>query len=256
MNALWAVYKRELNLLFRSTIAYAITFGLMLFLGVIFSASLTQFVTDNQSGFFQPVPADPVVIGMLGTFVFLLFVVAPLLTMRLLSEEAREGTLEVLMTLPMSDWAFVIGKFLAVWTFYTFMLLLTLIHFFMIQQVGVPDVGRAFAAYIGAWLYGGAALAIAMIWSALSEDQIVAAFLGAASILVFFLADGLSLLAGQSLAAGAGDFLRELGLQTHYQQTMLQGIIRAEDIAYFIFLIAAALFLTTLFIGTRRWRAR
>lgn len=257
MRALIAVYKREVALFFRSTIAYAITFGLLLFMGVLFAASVSQYVQINQSGFSpQLIPADDVVIGNLGTLTFLLFVIAPLLTMRLLAEETREGTLEVLMTLPMADWSFVVGKFLAAWTFYTFILLLTLVYYGLLMSIGVPDAGLAFSAYLGAWLYGGAVLAVTMIWSAVSEDQIVAAFLGAASVLVLFLADGVAVLvANQGIAAGASDFIRELSLQSHYQQTMLAGIIRGEDIAYFILLMIAALFLTTLIVGTRRWRS-
>lgn len=256
MRTLWAVYKREVGALFRSTIAYAIAFGLLLFLGVIYSASVQQFVASNQTGYYAPLTATDIIIGMLGTFVFLTFITAPLLAMRLISEETREGTLEVLMTLPMHDYAFVVGKFLAVWTFYTTILLLTLIHVVLLNGPGVVDTGATFAAYFGAWLYGGAALAVALIFSAISEDQIVAAFLGAASILVLFLADGVAVLvSNQPLIAPFANFVRELSLQAHYQQTMLQGIIRAEDVVYFVALMIIALFITTLIVGTRRWRA-
>jgi len=255
MSALIAVYKREVSLFFRSTIAYAIAFGLLLFLGLIFSATVVSVVQDNQSGFFQPVPATPVITSQLGTLVFLMFIIGPLLTMRLLSEEAREGTLEVLMTLPMGDWAFVLAKFLAAWTFYSAVLLLTLVYVVLLNGMGVIDSGATFTAYLGAWLYGGAVIAVALIWSAVTEDQIVAAFLGAASVLVLFLADGLAVLAGERAGGALGDFVRELSLQAHYQQTMLQGILRAQDVLYFVSVIVTALFITTLIISTRRWRA-
>jgi ABC-2 type transport system permease protein len=257
MRALWAVYKREVALFFRSGVAYAIAFGLLFFMGVLFSASLWQFVVNNTSGFSQQlITANVAVVNTLGTLTFLLFIIAPLLTMRLISEETREGTLEVLMTLPMGDWAFVVGKFLAVWTFYTVLLLITLVYVFILAQIGVPDTGIVFSAYLGAWLYGGLTLAVSLIWSAVSEDQIVAAFLGAASILVLYLADGVAILANaQSLTANAADFIRELSLNAHYQDTMLQGIVRAEDVLYFLLMMAFALFLTTLMVGTRRWRA-
>jgi ABC-2 type transport system permease protein len=124
-----------------------------------------------------------------GILTFLTFLVAPLLTMRLLAEETREGTLEVLMTLPMNEGQFIIGKFLAVWTYYTVVLLLTLIYHLILLSIGTPDLGTAFGSYFGAWLYGGAVLAVTMIWSAITEDQIVAAFLGAATVLMLYLAD-------------------------------------------------------------------
>ncbi len=257
MSALWAVYKREVALFFRSTIAYAIAFGVLLFMGVLFSATVTQFVANNTSGFAQQLAtADMAIVGMLGTLAFLMFIIAPLLTMRLLAEETREGTLEVLMTLPMHDWAFVLGKFFAVWTFYTFILACTLAYVVMLAGMGVPDAGILFAGYLGAWLYGGVTLALSMVWSALTEDQIVAAFLGAATILVFYLSDALALIAnGRGFTAGATDFLRELSLVAHYQETMMQGILRGEDVAYFVLLTVAALFVTSVLVGTRRWRA-
>ena len=118
MRQIIAVYKRELGLYFRSPVAYAIAFALMLFFGLLFSNSLNS--ANGQA------PADGVNF-VPNLLTFLLFLVGPLLTMRLLAEETREGTLEVLMTLPMSESQFIIGKFLAVWTYYTVVLLLTVI---------------------------------------------------------------------------------------------------------------------------------
>jgi ABC-2 type transport system permease protein len=177
--------------------------------------------------------------------------------MRLLAEEAREGTLEVLMTLPMGDFAFVTGKFLAAWTYYTFILALTLVYALVLVAFGSTlDAGLMLSVYAGAWLYGGAVMALSMIWSAVTEDQIVAAFLGAATVLVFYLAAILSqLLAGQPALAGLSGFVRELSLPAHYNDTLLNGIVRAHDVAYFILLMVAALFITTIIVGTRRWRA-
>lgn len=251
MSALIAVYKREVSQFFRSSVAYAIAFGLLLFLGFLFSGNVATIVQINQSGQ-QFIPADFMVVQVLDLLTFLLFIIGPLLTMRLLSEEAREGTLEVLMTLPMGDWVFVVGKWLAAWTFYTAVLLLTLVYMSLLATIGAPDGGAMAAAYLGAWLYGGAVLAISMIWSAITEDQIVAAFLSAASILVLYLVGGASVLTENETVAS---FFRELSLQTHFGDTMLQGIIRGEDVAYFVLVIIAALFITTTIVGTRRWRS-
>ncbi len=245
-----AVFKREVGSYFRSPVAYAIAFALTLFFGLLFSNALSQ---ANQQA-----PADSVNF-IPNLLTFLLFLVAPLLTMRLLAEEAREGTLETLMTLPMSESQFIIGKFLAVWFYYTIILLLTAVYHVILTQVGVPDAGRAFGMYLGAWLYGGAALAVSMIWSAVTEDQIVAAFLGAATVLVLYLAEvAASWVAGlpnQSDVSGLTNFVRELGLQAHYTATMLNGVIRAEDVLYFVFMIIAALFITTRIVEVRRWRS-
>ena len=246
MSKVFAVFKREVALYFRSPIAYAISFALLLFLGVLFNAFITQ-----ANGQF---PADASFAPNLLTF--LMFLIAPLLTMRLIAEESREGTLEVLMTLPMNESQFILGKFLAAWAYYTVLLLISIIYYVLMTRIGVPDQGVAFGAYFGAWLYGGAVLAIAMIWSAVTEDQIVAAFLGAATILVLYLAEFAAVwIAGQPTMASAADFVRELGLQAHYGATLSQGIIRAEDLLYFVFIIIGALFITTRLVETRRWRA-
>lgn len=259
MGGIFAVYKRELTLYFRSPIAYAIAFALLLFFGLLFSSNISQAVEYNLTSaqqFGNPVTADQLMDFVPNTLTFLLFLIAPLLTMRLLAEERREGTLEVLMTLPMHESQFIIGKFLAAWTYYTIVLALTLVYYIVLTTLGVPDAGRAFTTYLGAWLYGGAVLAVTMIWSAVTEDQVVAAFLGAATILVLYLAEIAAVwVAEQPITAGAESFVRELGLSAHFQSTLVQGIIRAEDIAYFIFIMVGALFITTRLIETRRWRA-
>jgi len=246
MRSILAVFKRELALFFRSPVAYAVAFALFLFMSVLFSAYVYQ-----ANGQF------PAQAGFAPNFLtFLMFLIAPLLTMRLLAEENREGTLEVLMTLPMHERNFIIGKFLAAWAYYTVLVLLSAIYYILFVIIGVPDQGVALGAYFGAWLYGGAVLAVSMIWSAVTEDQIVAAFLGSATILVLYLADQAALIfSSQQGSSAAANFVRELGLQAHYNSTMLRGVVRAEDIVYFVFVIIGALFITTRIVETRRWRA-
>ncbi len=249
MRALWAVYKRELALYFRSPIAYGVAFALIFFLSLLFSANLDFALTNGNT------PADAIN-NIPSLLAFLTFLVAPLLTMRLLSEEQREGTMEVLLTLPMGEGSFVIGKFLAVWTYYTFIVLVCLMYPFLLSLVGAPDPGRVLGGYVGAWLYGGATLAVCMIWSALFEDQVVAAFLGAASVLVLYLADvAAGWVANQGVLRVLEQGVRELSLSAHYNSTMLQGIFRGEDVLYFVLLMGGSLFVTVLIVSMRRWRA-
>ncbi len=247
MSLPWlAVYKRELNVYFRSPIAYGVAFAILFFLGLLINGYIAQ-----ANGTY---PADSTYAP--GLLTFLSFLIAPLLTMRLLAEESREGTLEVLMTMPMNESQFIIGKFLAAWTYFTILLLLTLVYHLIMVVVGTPDLGAAFGAYLGAWLYGGAVLAVTMIWSAVTEEQILSALLGAATVLVLYLTDIAAIwIGGQNSTNGLADFVRELGLQAHYNATMAVGIIRAEDILYFLFMIIGALFITTRIVETRRWRS-
>jgi ABC-2 type transport system permease protein len=242
----WAVFKRELGVYFRSPIAYAIAFGVLLFLGVLFTSYIIA--ANGQA------PASTQ--QMPGLLTFLMFLIAPLLTMRLIAEESREGTIETLMTLPMNEGQFILGKFLAAWAYYTILLALTFVHVAIMASIGVPDWGTTIGAYLGAWLYGGTCIAVCMIWSAITEDQIVAAFLGAATILVLYLAEQFSTsLREQPNLAAVGDFMRELGLRAHFEATLIQGIVRPEDILYFVFMIVGALFITTRIVETRRWRS-
>ncbi len=109
--------------------------------------------------------------------------------------------------------------------------------------------------YLGTWLYGGAALAVSLIWSAMTEDQLVAAFLGAAAVLGLSLSDALAfVIGGQENTSSIAEFVRLLGFNAHYN-TILDGIVRAQDVLYFVLLIVIALFITTLIISTKRWRA-
>jgi ABC-2 type transport system permease protein len=242
----WAVFKRELMVYFRSPVAYAIAFAVLFFLALIFNSYI---VSANQQA-----PANSTYMPNLLTF--LMFLIGPLLTMRLLAEESREGTLEVLMTLPMGDWQYVLGKFLAAWAYFTVLLLITLVFHVINMQIGVPDMGATLGSYVGAWLYGGAVIAVCMIWTALTEDQIVAAFLSAATVLILYLADqGAAALSPNANLSVLANILRELSLTSHYNATMAQGIFRLHDVLYFVFLIIGALFITTRIVETRRWRA-
>ncbi len=242
----WAVFKRELALYFRSPIAYAIAFAVIFFLSILFNGYISQ--AAGQA----PAPSGYIP----SILTFLTFLIAPLLTMRLLAEEQREGTLEVLMTLPMNEAHFIVGKFLAAWAYWTVLILLTVVYHIVLTQIGVPDLGEAFGAYFGAWLYGGTVIAVSMIWSAVTEDQIVAAFLGAATILVLYLAEIAAVaLAGNGDLSWLSGFVRELGFQAHYDATLSRGILRAEDILYFILMIVVALFITTRIVEIRRWRS-
>lgn len=267
MRAIWAVYKRELALYFRSPIAYAIAFAMYGLIGLLFVANVTQAISLNAGagGQFQQQPQQipaSVLFNATDLLTFLMFLVGPLLTMRLIAEENREGTLEVLMTLPMSESAFIIGKFLAAWTYFTALLLvLGGVQMALLEWIGNLDYGVILSSVLGAWLYGGAALAICMIWSAITEDQIVAAFLGAATILVLYLSNAISIYIDNLNTTGnnevlntLGTFFRQVGLNVHYQTAMRDGLIRAHDIVYYVLMVAGALFITTRIVETRRWR--
>ena len=242
LGNIWAVFKRELAQYFVSPIAYFVAFVILLILGLIFSSDL-RYAVNNQ------LPAQSAAVP--GVLAFLLLLMAPLLTMRLLAEENREGTIELLLTMPIRDADIVLGKFLGAWVYYPLVLAATLVYQFILAPLGAPDQGAAIAAYLGIWLYGGAALAIGLMFSAVTENQIVAGFLSLATLAVLFWTDFFAQ-SIQNIDLQSG--IREISLSAHYYRSFSQGIVRLEDMLFYVFVIAGALFVTTQLVESRRWR--
>lgn len=243
MRGTWIVFSREVAQYFASPVAYLIAFAFLLLTGLIFNNDLAVSVTVK--------PAEPALIPIFLSFAMVLF--APLLTMRLLAEERREGTLELLLTAPVKESDIVFGKFLSAWFYYSMLLAITLAYQFILflTTQNRPDLGHAMSAYIGIWLYGGAALAVGLMFSSLTENQIVAAFLGWATLMFLWLGD----LAGQVVSnLDLAQLLRTLTLQGHFSTSFAVGVVRAEDVAYFGAIIVVMLFVAIRVIESHRWR--
>lgn len=241
MRGLTVIFQREIAAYFTSPVAYLIAAAFLLFTGVAFNQDLAFAITVR--------PVDPALIPIILTQ--LLIFIAPLLTMRLLAEENREGTLELLLTSPVGDAAIVLGKYLAAWAFYTFLLALTLIYQVILVNIAFPDMSHTLGAYVGIWLYGGATLAVGLVFSALTESQVLAAFLGMVTLLILYFADRI----GQIVAnIDLGLIIFQLTLQGHFIPTFAQGVIRAEDIVYYAGLIVVMLYISIRLVESRRWR--
>jgi ABC-2 type transport system permease protein len=241
MSGTWIIFRREVNQYFTSPTAYLIAAALLLITGLYFNYDVSISVTVK--------PIEPALIPNFLAGMMIVF--GPLLTMRMLAEEQREGTLELLLTSPVNDAAIVFGKFLAAWLYFSLMLALTLVYQIIAVSISQPDVSHMIGAYIGIWLYGGACLAVGLMFSALTENQIMAAFLSIATLLMLYLGD----LAGQIVAnLDLAFIIRQLTLGGHYTTSFAVGIIRAEDIAYFAGLIAIMLFIAIRVVESHRWR--
>lgn len=241
MIGVGTVFRRELAAYFTSPVAYLIGAAFLLITALVFNSNLTLALTQE--------PVNPAIVPNSLSFFLIFF--GPVLTMRLLAEEAREGTLELLLTTPVTEVAIVLGKFLSAWVFYSLLLGATLVYQVILSSVTQPETGQAIAAYIGIWLYGGAALAIGLLCSALTESQVVAAFLSVAVLLLFYLGE----LAGQIVASiDMANLLRRLSLPGHYIGSFASGLVRFEDIIYYAGVIAIALFITLRLVELRRLR--
>jgi ABC-2 type transport system permease protein len=241
LRAIRIIFQREMGQYFSSPLAYLIAAAFLLLTGITFNNDLVNSVT------IRPVQPSLIPDLLAGTMVFF----APLLTMRLLAEENREGTVELLMTAPVSDASIVVGKFLSAWAYYTFLLVLTLAYQLIVSYVSTPDLAHVIGAYLGIWLYGGTALAVGLAFSATTENQLVAAFLSTITLLLFYAGESI----GQIVASTELSYiLFNLTLRGHYAASFAVGVVRGEDIIYFAGMITVMLYITIRVMELKRWR--
>jgi ABC-2 type transport system permease protein len=238
MNNTLAIARRELMAYFASPVAYVVTAAYLVIMGLLFGYVLVQPV--------QYLRAD--LSPVLGSVPVIMLLVAPALTMRLLAEEQRSGTIELLLTAPVRDWEVVMGKYLACLCLYLVMVALTLYHPLLLMAFGNPDLGAIAAGYLGVVLLGGSFLGIGLLASSLSQNQVVAAMISFAIILVFWLIGIL----GNVFTGPASEIINYLSIVTHFSD-FGKGMVSTKDVIYYLSVIAGALFLTTRFLETRRW---
>lgn len=250
MHSIRVIARREIAQYFTSPIAYLVAFAILMLTGFLFNSDLAQ-----RAG--QSPPDGAAVLGVFGFFTVFF---APLLTMRLFAEESREGTLELMLTMPVRDGDIVIGKFLGAWVYYSLLLCLTLVYqvilLYLTQSRAYQlrpelDLGPVISSYIGIWLFGGATLAVGLLFSAITENQVIAGFLSMAALFILWLGD----FAGQVIQnRPVAEVIRTLSLQSHYSTSFLIGVIRLEDVVFFVGLIIVMIFITTRLVESRRWR--
>jgi ABC-2 type transport system permease protein len=246
LHNLWVIFKHEFSLYFVSPIIYFIGAGWLCLAGIFYALALS---TMNQGS------GEVSMAAMLSPMAFLTIFMAPALTMRLLAEEVRAGTHELLFTAPVREWEIVVGKWLAAWGVLTVFIVITFLYAGLLIWRGEPDLGVMAAGYIGLWLLCGATLAVGIFASALTQYQLVAFMVSIGILVLLWVASfvsSLPLLSGQFWS----ELLNQLSITGHYHNTMLnQGLIDPVDVAYFVGMMAMFLFIATQILGTRRWRA-
>lgn len=180
----------------------------------------------------------------------ILFIVLPMVTMRSIAEERRLGTLELLLTSPVTDWQVVWGKFLGAYYWLIIALGLTLYVPYLVYKFsgGTVDLGPYWTAYIGLLLFGSAATAVGIFWSALTDNQIISAFTTFSTLLLAYVitwpTEGTGTLA---------EICRKVSLYYRYQDFTV-GLIQSKDVIFFSLLTFAFLYLAVQALGSRRWR--
>ncbi|MSQ11564.1 MAG: hypothetical protein EXR48_02525 [Dehalococcoidia bacterium] len=181
------------------------------------------------------------------TQVFILW--APVLTMRLLAEEQKLGTLELLMTAPIRDTEIIIGKYLAAFLVLAFTLVLSLFYVILLFWFGDPDPGPILVTYLGLFLYGALALSVGMVASSLSPNQIVSAVLSFGVLLLLTLIGE----AAPRTEGVAAIVLNQFSLD-HQFENFARGILDSQSVVYFVVLTVLLLFLASRSLESRRWR--
>jgi ABC-2 type transport system permease protein len=247
MRNIWTIAKREYDNYFNSPLAYVVAFAILLPMGIYFS--LIMFIGSQQAMMGAPAPESSPINWL---FVFLMIFLSPALTMRLVSDEARMGTLELLLTAPIRDFELVAGKWLGAFLFVLALIALTLVFPLIINNYVTPGIDWmvVLSSYIGMILVCAALLALGTGISAIFTNQFAAFFVTLG--LFFFLWFMVSLPA--SYLTEGGDVLNYLSLSTHFSQSMNNGTINLGDIVYYLSLIALGLFTGATAVEIRRWR--
>jgi ABC-2 type transport system permease protein len=232
----WIFCKGELKSYFNSPIAYIVITIFLLISGWFFFSGL--FIAEQASlrGLFSIVP-----------FVFMFF--APAISMRLISEEKRSGTIEVLVTLPVKDWEIILGKFLSALILLSVAVLLTLTYALTLSFMGNLDEGALVGGYLGLILIGATYLSVGIFTSSFTRNQVVAFVVSFVIVFILFMLDKVVFFFPGFLA----NFLEYLSVDYHFSN-LARGVIDSRDIIYYLSVIFFFLILAVRFLESRRWR--
>jgi ABC-2 type transport system permease protein len=246
MINIWTIAKREYNLYFSSPVAYMMAFVVFLVLGIFFYLNLQ--VAMQQQGY---VPGAEIIMAPLAT---LLVLITPAITTRLLAEERRLGTIELLLTAPVRDWELVVGKWLGAFFMLLTIVAITMIYPLLLNQLVDPgiDQGPLLSGYLGLALLSASMVAVGVFISSLFSNQI-AAFVTTLGGLIF-LWWVLSPIAQVTGPLGSNsELIAYLDYSGHYFNTLLRGVIDLKDVVFYLSVTALALFFGTVSVEIRRW---
>jgi ABC-2 type transport system permease protein len=242
MKIVWTLVKRELGAYFTSPVAYVF---LVIFL------LLAGFFTFTAGNFFERGEAS--LAAFFAWHPWLYLVLVPAVGMRVWAEERRSGTIELLLTLPVTPWQAIVGKFLASWIFLAVALALTFPAVITVNVLGDPDNGMIAAGYVGSLLLAGAYLAITCMTSAMTRNQVVAFIVSVVLCLFLILAgfNPVTDLLVRWASPAVVDTVAAFSVITHFD-AFQRGVIDSRDLVFFLSLIGFALFATGVIIRGHR----
>jgi ABC-2 type transport system permease protein len=250
MRNIWTIANREYKHYFISPIAYIVALLILLVLGIYFLLILFQVAS---TAFYTGSTTPPDTSDVLGLMPFMLLFAVPALTMRLLAEEHRNGTLELLLTSPVNDWELIVGKWLGSFMFLLTIVLITLLfpiilNFWLVEP-GIDQV-LMLSNYTGLILVIAAFLSIGTAISAIFKNQIAALFATMVTLFFFWYLIGWPAYVMQS----GGEIFTYLSMSSHFFEGFLQGSVSLGDIVYYLSWTVLGLFVGTAAIEMRRWQ--
>lgn len=254
MRNVITIAEKELRSYFASPIAYVVIGFFALLFGYFFYALLAFFERQSMQMGMGMGPATMNVNQMLispllmNASVVVLFVL-PMITMRSYAEEKRSGTIELLLTSPVTDWQIILGKFAGAMLLYTAMLAVTLIHMGVLFIYGDPEWKPVVTGYLGLWLMGGCFVSVGLLISSATKNQIVAGMVTFAVFLMLWVINWIGAFVGPT----AQSVLQYLSITDHLDD-FARGVIDTRHLVYYVSFIAFGLYLTAKSVDTERWR--
>lgn len=251
---IWIIARKDFRAYFTSPIAYIVIAGFMVIMGWMFFFNLSHFNMQNmqyqQFNMGKGVSiTEGIIRPLYGNMNVIFLFLVPFITMRLFAEEKKLHTIELLFTSPLTLTEIILGKFFSAWMLVAVMLALTITYPVILFATGNPELGPIVSNYVGTLLLASCYLSIGVLFSSVSENQIVAGALTFAAGLFFWLVSWATQAAGPVL----GDVLNYLSLISHYNN-FGQGLINSSDVFYYLSFITVGLFLTHRVLDSYRWR--
>jgi len=248
-----AIANKELRSYFSTPIAYIVIGFFALLFGYFFYAMVVIFNQQSQLGGLEgggPSDMNAQLIRplFLNASVIMLFVL-PLITMRTYSEEKRSGTIELLLTSPLTDFEIIMGKFLGAMALYAAMLAVTLIHMVLLFAYGNPEWRVIVTGYIGLLLMGGCFISVGLLISSMTKNQIVSGMITFAVFLLLWVINWVASFTGPTAQA----VLNYLSITDHFDD-FTKGIVDTKHLVYYFSVMSFGLFLTMRSVDTERWK--
>lgn len=254
LRKVWTIAWKDYKTYFTSPIAYIIIAGFLVIMGWMFFFNLNYFqmqaMQAKQFGMGKGTSiTEGIIRPLYGNMNVIFLFLVPFITMRLFAEERKQQTIQLLMTSPISIGEMVFGKFCSAFLLVATMLMMTVIYPVVLWLFGNPDLGPIFTSYLGTILLASCYVAIGVLFSSMTENQIVAGALTFAAGLFFWLINW----ASQSAGPVFSDILDYLSLIQHYNN-FSQGIIDTTDVVFYISFVFVGLFLSHRVLDSYRWR--